>query len=191
MRIAAAVGLCLLASSAASAGDWRFEAGIAYVTGISDVADHYEENLERAGFDVDVEVRVPVGFGAKATYLFDSDIRADLGLGPMFFISGDVNHFEIPISATIGYSFAPGSSISPYVRAGAVYHYVDGDQYSGTSPGLLAAAGIELTRVTFELAADRSEVELDALDCTAPTVCTLSKRELNTYDLMFSIFYRF
>lgn len=191
MRVAAAVGICLLASSAAHAGDWRFEAGIAYVTGIDDVADHYEQNLERAGFDVDVEVRVPIGFGAKATYLFDSDLRADFGLGPMFFISGDVNHFEIPISATAGYSFAPGASVSPYVRAGFVYHYVDGDQYSSTSPGLLAAAGIELTRVTFEVAIDKSEVEFDALECTAPNPCELSKRELNTYDVMVSIFYRF
>lgn len=191
MRIAAALSLCLFVSSFAYAGDWRFEAGIAYVTGIDDVADHYEENLQRAGFDVDVEVRVPVGFGAKAIYLFDSDVRADIGLGPMFFISGDVNHFELPISATIGYSFAPGARFSPYVRAGAVYHYVDGDQYSSTSPGLLAAVGLELTRVTIEVASDQSEVEFDALECSAPTVCALSTRELNTYDLMVSIFYRF
>jgi hypothetical protein len=191
MRIAAAFGIGLLVSSFAYAGDWRFEAGIAYVTGITDVADHYEENLERAGFEVDVDVRVPVGFGAKATYLWDSDVRADLGLGPMFFISGDVNHFELPVSATVGYSFMPGASISPYVRAGAVYHYVDGDQYSGTSPGLLAAIGVEFTRVTVEIATDRSEVEFDALDCSAPGVCALSKRELNTYDFIASVFYRF
>jgi hypothetical protein len=191
MRVATAVCIGLLASSAARAGDWRFEAGIAYVTGIDDVADHYEENLALAGFDVDVEVRVPVGFGAKATYLWNSDVRADFGLGPMFFISGDVNHFELPISATLGYSFMPGAAISPFVRAGLVYHYVDGDQYSGTSPGLLAAIGIELTHVTFEVAVDRSEVEFDALSCSAANVCQLGTRELNTYDLIASVFYRF
>lgn len=190
MRIAAALCIGLLASSVAHA-EWRFEAGVAFVTGINDVADHYEENLRRAGFDADVDVRVPVGFGAKATYLWASDLRADLGLGPMFFISGDVNHFELPVSATVGYSFMPGATISPYVRVGVVYHYVDGDQYSDTSPGLLAAIGVEFTRVTIELAADRSEVEFDALVCPAPNACELAKRELNTYDLIASIFYRF
>ena len=191
MRIATGVILGLLASGANAAGTWDFELGISYVSGIDDVADHYEQNLERAGFDVDVDVRVPVGIGAKATYLFPSDIRADIGLGPMFFISGDVNHFELPLSATVGYSFLPGTGLSPYVRAGLVYHYVDGDQYSGTSPGLLVAAGIELTHFTFELATDRSEVEFDSLNCTAANVCQLSKRELNTYDLIFSVLYRF
>jgi hypothetical protein len=191
MRVATAFGIGMLLSGAAQAGDWRFEAGISYVTGIDDVADHYEENLQRAGFDVDVDVRVPVGFGAKATYLWKSDVRADFGLGPMFFISGDVKHFEIPVSATLGYSFMPAATVSPFVRAGVVYHYVDGDQYSSTSPGLLAAAGIELTHVTFEIAADRSEVEFDALACSAPNVCELTKEKLHTYDIIASVFYRF
>ena len=193
MRIAAALGTGLLFASsfASAAGIWRFEAGIAYVTGINDVADHYEDNLERAGFEVDVDVRVPVGVGARAIYLWSSNLRADLALGPMFFISGDVNHFELPLSATLGYAFMPTASISPYVRAGAVYHYVDGDQYSSTSPGLLAAVGVEFSRVTIEIATDRSEVEFDALRCTAPSVCELGKDKLNTYDVMASILYRF
>jgi hypothetical protein len=195
MRVATAFGIgafgiCMLASGAACA-DWRVEAGIAYATGINDVADHYEKNLRRAGFDVDVDVRVPVGFGAKATYLWASDLRADIGLGPMFFISGDVKHFEIPISGTLGYSFLPGNTFSPYVRAGVVYHYVDGDQYSSTSPGLLAAVGVELTHITFEVATDRSEVEFDALACSAPNACRLTKEKLHTYDIIASVFYRF
>jgi hypothetical protein len=191
MRIATAMTIGLLASSAAHAGDWGFGVGVSYASGIRDVADHYEENLERAGFDVDVDVRVPLGLGAKASYLWNSDVRVDFGLGPMFFISGDVNHFELPISATVGYSFLSGTAWSPYVRAGVVYHYVDGDQYSSTSPGLLAAVGIELTHFAFEIATDRSEVEFDALNCTAPGACQLGKSEINTYDFIASVFYRF
>lgn len=192
MKTATFAASCLLlVSSAAQAGDWGFEVGVSYVTGIGDVADHYEENLERAGYDVEVDVRVPIGLGAKARYSWNSDVRVDLGLGPMFFISGDVNHFELPVSTTLGYSFLAGTGFSPYVRAGLVYHYVDGDQYSGTSPGLLAAVGIELTHFSFELATDRSEVEFDALECVAPAACQLSKRELNTYDFIASVFYRF
>jgi outer membrane protein W len=192
MKIATALLLGLATMSTAhAAGDWRFEAGIAYVSGIKDVADHYEDNLALAGFDVDVDVRVPVGLQAMATYLWQSDVRADIGLGPMFFISGDVNHFELPISTTVGYSFNASGSVVPYVRAGIVYHYVDGDQYSSTSPGPLAAVGVEFTHFAFELATDQSEVEFDALACPASGPCELSKRKLNTYDFVVSAFYRF
>jgi hypothetical protein len=192
MKIAVALMIGLgVTNIASAAGVWQFAAGIAYVSGINDVADHYEENLQLAGFDVDVDVRVPVGVQAMATYLWASDIRADIGLGPMFFISGDVNHFELPISGTVGYSFLSGSSIVPYVRGGVVYHYVDGDQYSGTSPGLLAAVGVEFTHFAFEIATDQSEVEFDSLSCASPGACQLSKRKLNTYDFIVSAFYRF
>ena len=184
------IGLAF-ASDAYAAGDWRFELGVAYASGIGDVADHYEENLRLAGFEADVDVRVPIGLGGKATYLWSSNLRADLGLGPMFFISGDVNHFELPVSATLGFSFLTHRPVSPYVRAGAVYHYVDGDQYSSSSPGLLVAAGLDFSRLTLEIATDRSEVELDALACTAPMSCQLTARKLNSYDFLVGIYYRF
>src|SRR5687767_9123524 len=99
----AAAALVLLGSvgTANAESAWRFSAGVAYVSGIGDVADHYEQNLRLAGRDVDVDVEFPVGFGVGATYLWKSDMRADIGLGPMFYISGDVRHFELPISATL------------------------------------------------------------------------------------------
>lgn len=177
----------------ADAATWRFSVGAAYATGIDDVADHYESNLRLAGFDADIDVQFPVGFGVAATYLWQADIRADIGLGPMFYITGDVHHFELPITATLGYTFLSNENFSPYVRAGVVYHYVDGDQYSGTSPGLFAALGVELySRFAVEIATDRSEVEFDALTCTAvATGCRLGKAELNTYDVIASVFYRF
>jgi hypothetical protein len=191
MRIAAALLLGIMMTGVAQAQNWRFGVGVSYVTGIQDVADHYEDNLRRAGFEADVKLRLPVGFGAIATYLWRSDVRADIGLGPMFSISGDVHHFELPISGTIGYSFMSSSSMSPYVRAGLVYHYVDGDQYDSTSPGLLAAVGLDFTHFTVELATDQSEVELDALSCPSNANCVLTTEKLNTYDFMASFYYRF
>jgi opacity protein-like surface antigen len=191
MKIPAAILMSVVAVASAEAGTWRFGAGVAYVTGISDVADHYEENLERAGREAEVDLRFPLGVGASATYLWKNDIRADIGLGPMFSISGDVHHFELPLNATVGYSFLSTSNISPYVRAGLVYHYVDGDQYSDTSPGLLAAVGVDFSHFTIEIATDRSEVEFDALECTTATSCALTTEKLNTYDLIASFYYRF
>lgn len=192
-RIAAAVWMLMGTSATADAATWRFSVDAAYVSGIDDVADHYENNLRLAGFDADVDVQFPLGFGFGATYLWQSNVRADLGLGPMFYISGDVHHFELPISATLGYSFLSNENFSPYVRAGIVYHYVDGDQYSGTSPGLLAAIGVDLySRFAVEIATDQSEVEFDALTCTAvATGCRLGKTKLNTYDVIASVYYRF
>jgi len=192
-RIAIAALMLIGMVGAADAAPWRFSVGAAYVTGIDDVADHYEANLRLAGFDADVDVQFPLGFGLSATYQWKSDLRADFGLGPMFYISGDVHHFELPISATLGYTFLSNENFSPYVRAGVVYHYVDGDQYSGTSPGLFAAVGVELySRFAVEVATDQSEVELDALICDAAgTACRLGTTKLNTYDVIASVFYRF
>jgi hypothetical protein len=181
----------VLAAGAVHAESWRFGVGVSYVTGIKDVADHYEDNLRLAGFEADIDLRLPVGFGAIATYLWRSDVRADFGLGPMFSISGDVHHFELPVSATVGYSFLTGSSMSPYARVGLVYHYVDGDQYESTDPGPLLAIGVDFTHFTFEIATDQSEVEFDALSCSSPGACSLTTEKLNTYDFMASFYYRF
>lgn len=174
-----------------AAGTWRFELGVAYATGMSDVVDHYEENLRRAGFDADVDLRIPVGLGAKATHMWASNLRADLGLGPLFLISGDVSHFELPVSVTLGYSFPTGARVSPFVRAGVVYHYVDGDQYSSTRPGALVAVGFDFEHFTIELASDQAKTEFDALTCVLPDECRLTHRKITTYDFIAGIYYRF
>ena len=100
-------------------------------------------------------------------YDWASGIRGDVTLGPVFFIGGDVDHFEMPLAVTVGYNFWRTADISPYVRAGVVYHFASGDFYSSSTPGVLAAAGLDFERFSLEVAVDTSEVEFDAFACNA------------------------
>lgn len=191
MRIAVAAILLIAGPSAVHALEWRL--GVAYASGLGDVTDLYEENLRLAGFDVNVDLKFPIGVAAGMTYDWFSGVRADVGLGPVFLIGGDVEHFEIPLSVTVGYNFLRRSHVSPYVRAGMVHHFVSGDLYSSSKPGVLAAVGVDFTRFSFEVSVDQSEVEFDSLSCSNGTgsTCRLTTTELNTYDVLAGFFWRF
>lgn len=199
---AAAVASLALVSGSAQAEGWRLGLGPSYVSGIEEVTDLYEYNMEAGGYydEADVDMLLPIGVAFAADYQFRSGLRIDLGLGPMFLIAGDADHFEVPISATVGFSFLPNSSVSPYVRAGFSHHFVSGDYYVSADPGLLAAAGIDFARTnsvkfTFEVASDQSEVEFDTYACPMPNPffrpCGMGTVKLNTYDVIASLFIKF
>lgn len=193
MRVIAAA-ILLTGAASAHALEWElleWRLGVAYASGISDVTDLYEDNLRRAGFDVNVDVKFPVGVAGAVRYDWTSGLRADVGLGPVFLIGGDIKHSEIPLSGTFGYNFLRLSHLSPYVRAGFIHHFVSGDLYSSSKPGLLAAAGVDFTRVSVEVAVDMSEVEFDTLACSAGSPCQRTTEDLNTYDFLVSFFWRF
>lgn len=191
MRTTAAMSACLamvLASPAAQALEWRL--GLSYASGVKDVADLYEDNLQNAGFDADVDLKFPIGLSLGATYDWESGLRADVGLGPAFFLEGDVDYFELPMTATVGYNFARGTQFSPFIRGGLAYHIGSGDFYESASPGFFVAAGLDFTRLTVELAADTAKVEFERTCAAGVTDCDTTKK-LSTYDVVFSVFWRF
>jgi hypothetical protein len=189
MRVVAATVLLFAFAGSAQAMEWRL--GISYASGVSDVADLYEDNLRLAGREADVDLKFPLGVAASFVYDFTTEWRGDIGLGPIFAISGDVEHLEVPLSATVGYNFLPYSRYSPYVRGGVIHHFADGDQYDSSSPGLYLAVGVDFTHFTLELATDQSKVEFDRLRCPAGGSCTLGTQELSTYDVIASFYWRF
>ena len=200
MKTALAMASLLLSASAVEAGEWNVGLGPSYVSGIEDVLDLYEFNMERDGYsEVDVDMLLPVGIAFSADYQWASGVRVDLGLGPVFFIAGDADHFEMPISSTVGYTFFPNSTVSPYIRAGLVHHLVSGDYDINSDPGLLAAAGIEFARdsvvkFTLEVATDQSEVEFETFACRSFNsfrICNPDTVVMNTYDLVVSLFVKF
>lgn len=169
--------------------EWKL--GVAYASGVKDVADLYEDNLRRAGFDANVDVKFPVGIAGGARYDWANGVRADVGVGPVFAIGGDVRHLEVPLSITAGYNFMRLADVSPYVRAGVIHHFVDGDQSTSSSPGLLAAVGLDFTHFSLEVALDDSKVEFDRLVCASAQSCRLTTTKLNTYDILASFYWRF
>jgi hypothetical protein len=179
----------------AHALDWRaveWRVGVAYATGLNDVADLHEDNLRASGLEADVDLKVPLGLAGGVTYDWPSGLRLDVTLGPTFFIGGDVSHSELPVGASIGYNFAREADISPFVRAGLIHHIASGDYETGSSPGLLIAAGVDFHRFTVEVALDNSEVDFEAAECDATGAnCTPTVRTLNTYDVIASVYWRF
>lgn len=188
---AAVLALCGLVAIPSSAQAIEWSIGPAYATGISDVTDLYERNLRNEGFEAEVDLEFPIGLSVAFHYEWASGMRGDVGLGPMFFISGDVDHFELPLTATLGYTFMPGENISPYVRGGLSYHFASGDYYESSSPGLLVAAGVEFERITVDLALDNSELEFDRVRCPDTGACTTDTTELNTYEVVLSVMWKF
>lgn len=190
MRVVAATVLLFAFAGSAHAVEWRL--GLSYASGVSDVADLYEDNLRLDGREANVDLKFPVGVAASFVYDWTTEWRTDIGVGPVFAIGGDVRHLEVPLSATIGYQFLPYSRYSPYLRGGVIHHFASGDQYDSSTPGLYLAAGVDFTHFTLELATDQSKVTFDRLRCpSGGGACTLGTTELSTYDIIASFYWRF
>jgi len=190
VRVVGAAALVLAFAGPAEAMEWRL--GVSYASGVSDVADLYEDNLRLDGREANVDLKFPLGVAASFLYDWTTEWRTDVGVGPVFAIGGDVRHFEVPLSVTMGYQFLPYSQYSPYVRAGVIHHFASGDQYDSSTPGLFAAVGVDFTHFTLELATDQSKVKFDRLRCPSDGgACTLGTTELSTYDIIASFYWRF
>lgn len=189
VRVVGAAALVLAFAGPAEAMEWRL--GVSYASGVQDVADLYEDNLRLDGREANVDLKFPLGIAASFLYDWTTEWRTDVGVGPVFAIGGDVRHFEVPLSVTMGYQFLPYSQYSPYLRAGVIHHFASGDQYDSSTPGLFAAVGVDFTHFTLELATDQSKVTFDRLRCPAGGSCTLGTEDLNTYDLLVSFYWRF
>jgi len=187
-RIALIAAVLLLAGNA-NAGDWDFGVGVSYVTGISDVVDLYEDNFEIEESD-DVETfTIPIGASFVARFQADSGITVNIGVGPAFIIAGDVEHTEIPLSATIGYMFSREGDTSPYIRIGVVDHSVSGDYVESSDSGTLTAIGVEFGRNQglnwgIELSVDDSSVDFEDFTKAGNT-------EIETYDRQLTLFFLF
>ncbi|MDH3764161.1 MAG: hypothetical protein OEU50_24535 [Gammaproteobacteria bacterium] len=187
-RIALITAALLLAGNA-NAGDWDFGVGVSYVTGISDVVDLYEDNFEIEESD-DVETfTIPIGASFVARFQAESGITVNIGVGPAFIIAGDVEHTEIPLSATIGYMFSREGDTSPYIRIGIVDHSVSGDYVESSDSGMLTAIGVEFGRNQglnwgIELSVDDSSVEFEDFTKSGNT-------EIDTYDRQLTLFFLF
>ena len=187
MRVLVLLSMMCLAT-ATHASEWRL--GVGYATGLGDVTDLYEEDLRATGQEAKVDLKFPVGIAASYTYDWPEGWRVDAAVGPAFSIGGVIDHFELPLAVTGGYSFAPNRDFSPYVRLGVVHHFASGDRYEGSSPGLFAAVGIDFTHMTVEIATDQSELEFETVSCTGGS-CATGRTKLNTYDVIASVYWRF
>lgn len=150
------------------AGEWRFPVGLSYVSGVSDIGDLIEDNASTAYVDADVTA-IPVGITFRPYYEWDMGLGVGMDFGPVMMTVGDVDFFNLPISATCRYAFLADRNVSPYVKAGVSYNIVSGDYDRSSDPGLIAAVGVEFMRnravgMGIEVAYNTSEIEFDDYD---------------------------
>src|SRR5215510_7365781 len=96
--VAAALAILVFPVANARADEWTVGPGIAYVSNINHVLDVYKNDTKAQGKTVDVSKAIPVGVSFAADYQSNTGLRIGLGLGPYFKLSGDVKHFELPLS---------------------------------------------------------------------------------------------
>jgi len=146
--------LCVLAvgcfTNTLSAGEMRYQINLSYVDGLDDLGDVLEDSWEQEQLDegawfADADITVvPIGISFSPYYQWDSGLRVGAGIGPIVLVWGDLDHFELPISARVGYTLNPEGSVSPYVFAGPSYHIASGDYVDGSDVGLVVGGGVEL-----------------------------------------------
>jgi len=178
----------LLASGTASA-DWKFAAGGTYLSGLTDLADTLEDNLEDRGFIVDTLV-IPIGASFQGYTEWDSGFGMGFSLGPAMAAFGDIDFVNIPVGLDARYSFGTDGN-RPYVRLGGRYHIASGDDIESGGAGPFAAIGYEFRKSGatdgwgLELAYDGAETEV--ISTRSPT----GTEEIKAAEVMLSVFILF
>jgi hypothetical protein len=163
--------LCLFGMGNAAAGEWRIPVGITYISGIGDIVDQYEDNLQADGFITESADGIPVGISLQPYYIFDSGLGIGMGIGPTMLIYGDVDFFNLPVNLSLRYTVMPKANTSFYLRAGVSYNLANGDYVEDKNVGFVGAVGIEFMRnravgLGLEVGYDTSSIELE--DRTTP-----------------------
>ncbi len=158
--------LMLVCAGAVEAGEWRFPVGLTYISGIDDIVDQYEDNLEADGFITESADGLPFGVSIQPYYQMDSGLGVGFGFGPTMWITGDVDFFNLPVNFCLRYAFMQNSNTSLYLRAGASHNLASGDYVEDANIGFVGAIGMEFMRkravgLGFEVGYDNSTIELE------------------------------
>lgn len=148
------------------ANEWRIPVGLSYISGMGDILDQYEDNLQADGYITESVDGIPVGVSFQPYYEFDSGLGIGIGFGPVMMIYGDVDFLNLPVNACLRYALTPKSRTSVYFRAGLSHNLVNGDYVEDSKIGFLGAMGIELMRdravsLGIEIGYDSSTIELE------------------------------
>ncbi len=146
----------------ATAKEWRFPVGLTFVSGFSDIVDRIEDNM---GFVETVDY-LPIGLTFQPYLQFDNGFGVGIGFGPMMWITGDADLFNLPVNVNGRYTFKPKGTVSPYVRAGISTHLASGDYVESSKPGFFGAVGVEFLKdkmvsMGVEVGYDTSELEME------------------------------
>lgn len=180
----------------AQAAEWRLPVGISYLSGLSDVNDLHDHNLEAEGYTVNSHKFVwPLGITLQPYLLFDNGLGLGLGFGPcMFSLGGEYSFSNIPIGLHLRYIIFQSEETSPYARIGFHYNIASGDYVESSSPGLFGAIGYEFRRnrnlgLGVEIAYDTSKIKFDQYYLNSSH--DMGTKEIRPYGIILDIFITF
>jgi len=195
------------------AGDMKYPLMLTYIGGMGDINELYLDNLRINGLEDETNFYIPLGLSFHPFYEFDYGLRLGGGIGPFMLVymsiktiygsSSTTNskyYFDIPVNVNIGYTLIPPSPVSPYIKAGFIYHINSGDYLESTSPGLYIAGGLDFLRnkrINFglEVAMDLSEATFEDRTREEYDIETgryeYLKKNIRTGGLLIGIFIRF
>jgi hypothetical protein len=146
--LAAVVGLIVIGIGSVNADEWRLPLAVTFVSGFSKLTDQIKDNLEYDYYGEVEEVGgLPVAPSFHPYYEYDNGLGIGGGVGPVMMIMGDLAFvYDIPVNASVRYSFTPRSKSTAYIRAGGGYHLAGGDYIEGGGVGFFGAVGMEFMR---------------------------------------------
>lgn len=160
--------LALLIPGISQASGWRIGVGPAAASGLDDITDLYEDNLNSRDLYNTYESidGIPIGVSFQAFYEQPSGLAFGVNIGPYMYISGDARFRDLPVDLGIKYLFSPESRSSAYIRLAARTHTASGSYVIENNSGGLAAIGMEFIRkrnfgLAVELGADSSSVTFE------------------------------
>jgi hypothetical protein len=167
------LGLFFVGPFSAVAGEWRVPLGLTFVSGVGEIVDQIEANMETEVYDVESTQGLPMGISLQPYYEFDSGLGVGGGIGPFMLGFGDASYMIIPMNVSLRYAFMPKSRTAPYLRLGASTLLASGDYFEGGQLGFIGAVGVEFMRdkaVQFGIEAgyDSSSIKMEDLP-TGPT----------------------
>jgi hypothetical protein len=115
---------------------FRFQIGLTFVSGLSDLSD----KIERNNPNVSVDSRLPAGLAFSARREFEGGFGAGFTIGPAILGIGDASLHVVPVGLDVRYRILPSGRGGAYVRAGAEKAFAGGDYVKDGSAG--AAVGI-------------------------------------------------
>ncbi len=88
--------------------------GLSYISGMGDIVDQYEDNLQADGYITESADGIPVGISFQPYYEFVSGLGIGMGFGPLMMIYGDVDFLNVPVNGCLRYALMPKSRTSVF-----------------------------------------------------------------------------
>lgn len=133
------------------AKDWHSQIGLSYISGIHQIEKVLENNLlmetyeDEGGSDGDFPISLyyEAYYDCKSIINVDRTLFLGFGIGPFAFGTGTIDFFDIPINIDTKYylPFLRYNKLESYIKLGAKYHFINGDDIEKSTPGFYAGLG--------------------------------------------------